>query len=240
MRWLQKIVTNRSSLAPLALALSAATLVPACGGEKAKYTPRQNPSAVKASLPPVPNVPKNPIKAGEAYTVWGASYYLRNRVHQQEVAGKQIKVTGYITKTNLADAPECAVHETGKEDPEDCVAPVPTFWLGETKDATDKNSIKVMGWASNFAQLYDAIKEYKKRSAAKQTDAEPLTDNFWGVKIPDPLPVQGAKVTVQGHYSANFTKATRGAAADPIMGILTYDELEYLEKPEEAATLPGM
>jgi hypothetical protein len=211
-----------------------------CGSEEIPYQPRQAPSGVKASLPPVPNVPQKPVKAGDAYTIWGASYYLRSRVHQKEVAGQNIKLTGYITKTNLPDAPECAVHETGKADPEGCNAPVPAFWIADTKDADVKDSIKVMGWASNFAQLYDAIEAQEKNKNKDKKDVEPQMDAFWGVKIPDPLPVKGMKVTVKGTYGTTFTRSTAGAEADPIMGIMTYEELEVLEATEEKATLPGM
>lgn len=227
----------RSALAALAVVSCLG-----CNQQEFKYEPKQAPSGVQANLPPMPNVPQKPVKAGDAYTVWGASYYLRSRVHHDEVAGKTIKITGYITKTNLADAPECAVHETGKEDPEDCHPPVPAFWIADTKDADEKDSIKVLGWASNFAQLYDAVKEYEKYDKAKKTgeDREPLTDGFWGVPIPDPLPAKGAKVTVEGNYSTTFTRATSGAEADPIMGVLTYEKMEVQEKAPETATLPGM
>jgi len=210
-----------------------------CGDEGEPYQPLVPPSGVKANLPSVPSVPKKPIKEGEAYTVWGASYYLRSRVHHDEVAGRDLKLTGYITATNLADAPKCAIHATGKQDPEGCEAPIPTFWLADSKDAPKEESMKVLGWASNFAQLYDAVNDYKKRRRSKK-EAEPLQDAFWGVKIPFPLPGPGAKVTVTGNYSTAFTRATSGTVADPIMGVLTYDDIQYAEEPAELATLPGM
>lgn len=205
-----------------------------CGSEEIKYEPRPAPSGVKAQLPPVPNVPQKPIKAGDAYTIWGASYYLRSRVHRKEVNGKKLSLTGFITKTNLDKAPECAVHEGGKADPEGCNAPVPAFWIGDTKDAPESESIKVMGWSSNFAQIYDAIKEYDKKEDAEHEDT------FWGVKVPNPVPVAGAKVTVKGDYSTTFTRASTGTEADPIMGLMTYESMTYHEKPTELATLPGM
>jgi hypothetical protein len=167
----------------------------------------------------------------------------RSRVHSKSIAGKDISLVGYIVKTNLSEAHECAVHETGKADPPDCQAPIPALWVAESKDAPLEDSIKVMGWASNFAQLYDAVKEYEKRAKRPPRDGEevdPLMDEFWGVKIPDPLPVKGAKVQLKGNYSTTFTKATSGTEADPIMGILTLDEITYVEKPDEVATLPGM
>jgi hypothetical protein len=217
-----------------------AGFVSGCGREKPKYTPRPAPSGEKASLPAVPNVPQRPLKAGDAYTVWGASYQLRSRVHHKDVAGKNLKVTGYISKTNLMDAPKCAIHKTGKEDPEGCKPPIPTFWLCDTKDAPDADCIRVMGWASNFAQLHDAIEQFDKDKSKPADKREPFTDNFWGVKIPDPLPSKGAKVNLKGDYSTTFTKATSGTVADPIMGVLTYTELETLEKAPEEGTLPGM
>ncbi len=211
--------------------------VAGCGGDEVKYEPRAAPSGVQASLPPVPNVPQKPLKQGDAYTIWGASYSLRSRVLRKDVAGKKLSLTGYISKTNLGDAPECAVHKGGKADPEGCNPPIPAFWICDSKDAPEAECIKVMGWASNFAQIYDAIEAYDKKKNAEDVEA---TDTFWGVKMPNPLPAAGAKVTVKGDYSTTFTRASMGAEADPIMGIMTYDEITYHEKPAELATLPGM
>ncbi|MBK7583031.1 MAG: hypothetical protein IPI67_22895 [Myxococcales bacterium] len=229
------MLTARRISASLALAVLSAGVV-SCGPSKDEeaYQPRGASSGGKASLPAVPNVPGKPVKAGDAYTVWGVSYYMRSRTHHKEVAGKKLSVTGYISKTNLPDAPACAVHKGGKADPEGCNAPVPAFWLCETKDAPESECIKVMGWASNFAQLYDAVKEFEKKEDAEKSDT------FWGIKIPNPIPNKGAKVTVKGDYSTTFTRATTGTEADPIMGILTFEEIKYLEKPAELAFLPGM
>jgi hypothetical protein len=224
-----------------ALMVAAGLTAFGCGQPEQKYEPRGAPSGAKANIGPVPNLPQKPIKVGEDYTVWGASYYLRSRVHAAEVVGKRLNLTGYIVKTNLPDAPPCAVHKTGKADPEGCKAPVPTFWIADTKDADLKDAIKVMGWASNFAQIYDAVEKYKKEE--KETDKsklEPQVDNFWGVKLPRPLPAKGGKLTVTGTYSTTFTRATSSAEADPIQGIMTYDEIKWLEEPPEKATLPGM
>ena len=219
-----------------------AVAVTACGGEEVKYEPRQAYAGPKASLPPVPNVAKKPVKQGDAYTIWGASYSLRSRVHRKEVDRKKLTLVGYIVKTNLPDAPACAVHKGGKADPEGCKAPIPAFWIGDTKDAKLEDSIKVMGWASNFAQIYDAIKEFdgpKKALKPGETD-EGYTDTFWGVKIPDPLPAVGAKVSVTGTYSTTFTQSSTGAEADPFMGLLAYQEMKELEPAAELATLPGL
>jgi hypothetical protein len=127
------------------------------------------------------------------------------------------------------------VHKGGKADPENCKPPIPAFWIGDSKDAPQNETIKVMGWASNFAQIYDAIKEFDKG----KEDAE-YSDTFWGVKIPNPLPAVGAKVTVSGTYSTTFTQSSTGAEADPFMGLLAMQELKVLEPASELSTLPGM
>jgi hypothetical protein len=222
-----------------------ATFFSACGKEEEKYQPKPAVTGDKANLPSVPNVPQKPIKDGDAYTVWGASYHLRSRVNNPTISGKDITMVGYIVKTNLPDAPECAVHKKGKADPEDCKPPIPSFWIADTPNADLKESIRVMGWASNFANIHDAIKEFEKREkrppvATPGKPIEPVTDEMWGVEIPNPLPVKGAKVKIKGEYKTTFTKATSGAVADPIMGTLTFQSMEYLEKPTEVATLPGM
>src|SRR5439155_1580449 len=85
--------------------------------------------------------------------------------------------------TNLLEAPECAVHKTGKGDKDDCKAPVPAFWIADDK-GDDKNAIKVMGWASNFAQIYDAVQKYSAPKGGKEVEA--VKDEFWAVDIPYP------------------------------------------------------
>jgi hypothetical protein len=205
-----------------------------CGQDEIKYEPRPANSGAKASLPPAANLPKRPLKNGDTWSVWGASYSLRSRVHRKEVAGKRISIQGYITKNNMSDAPECAVHKGGKADAADCKAPVPAFWIGDAKDTPEADCIKVMGWASNFAQIFDAIDEFDKG----KENAEHL-DSFWGVKVPNPLPAKGAKVTVTGNYGTTFSKASSGAEADPFMGVMDFQEMTIQEPAAELATLPG-
>ena len=221
------------SVSPMLVAALLAS-VAACGREDVKYKARPAPKS-QISLPAVPNVPQTPIKRGDVYTVWGASYSLRSRVLHKDIEGKPLTLEGYIVDTNLAEAPECAVHKGGKADPENCKPPVPTFWLADDKNATRKDSIRVMGWASNYAQLFDAIKEIDE----KGDKADPK-DTFWGKDIPKPIPAKGAKVRVTGPYSTTFTGASTGAEADPIMGIMTYTKVETLEEAPELATLPGV
>jgi hypothetical protein len=209
--------------------------VAACGRDEVKYKPRPAPKT-QITMPAVPNVPQTPVKRGDVYTVWGASYSLRSRVLHKDIEGKPLTLEGYIVDTNLSQAPECAVHKGGKADPETCKAPVPTFWLGDEKTSAKTDSIRVLGWASNFAQIYDSIKEMDE----KGDKAKPHQDEFWGKEMPSPIPAKGAKVRVTGPYSTTFTGASTGAEADPIMGILTYTKIETLEEAPELATLPGV
>jgi hypothetical protein len=229
-------MSQRARSAAVSTLISALCLgLVGCGQEEVKYEPRPAASGAKASLPPVANLPKPPLKNGDVWTVWGASYSLRSRVNRKEVANKRLSISGYIIKNNMSDAPECAVHKGGKADPPDCKAPVPTFWIADSKDAKEADAIMVMGWASNFAQIFDAIEEFDKG----KEDAEHL-DTFWGVKTPNPLPAVGAKVTVTGNYSSTFSKASSGAAADPFMGVIDYQEMTVQEPAPELATLPGV
>jgi len=227
-------VATSAVVAVLALGLTG------CDRNEIKYKPKPAASGAKANMPAVPNVPQKPIKKGDAYTVWGASYYLRSRVHHKEVADKKLSISGWIVKTNLPQAPKCAVHKTGKADPDNCNPPIPAFWIGDTKDAKLENCIKVEGWASNFAQIYDAIEKYKKVKDEDKGPDEPVQDELWAVPLPYPLPVKGAEVTVTGQYSTTFTRSSTGTEADPIMGLMTYQKVDYKTKPADKATLPGM
>src|SRR6186713_1968428 len=61
-------------IASLSLGI-ASGLLAGCKDDGEPYQPVVPPTGAKANLPPVPSVPKKPLKEGEAYTVWGASYY---------------------------------------------------------------------------------------------------------------------------------------------------------------------
>jgi len=196
------------------------------------------PASVPILLPPPAALTPPPLKDGDAFTVWGASYALRGRAHHAEVVSdiedRVISVTGYITRTNLADAPKCAVHRPGRADPEGCVSPFPTFWIGDTKDASPDDSISVIGWASNYAQIYEAIRAFDRRNPSQ------YIDGFLGVAVPNPLPAVGAKVTVRGTYGAKSTIVTIPLEPDPTMGILMYRSYSVLEPAPELASLPGV
>lgn len=221
--------------------LAAAVLVAGligCGPEDEPYTAKPAYSGRKPTLPAVPTLPTKKKKEGDAYTVWGVTHDLRSRVHFEEVNGKKLSLVGYIVKTNFNDAPPCAVHKTGKADPADCKAPVPMFAIADEKGEA-KEVIQVMGFASNFAQLFSLIEGIDKAPKGKELEVE-ASDEFWGMKLPNPVPNVGAKVKVTGNYGITFTKASGGAAADPKHGIMTAETIEYLEPPPEKTYLPGM
>jgi hypothetical protein len=215
-------------------------LAPGCGGNKENdYKPKPAYSGKAVDLPAVPTLPKKPKKQGDAYTVSGAIHDLRSRVHAEALLKQeQISVVGYIIKTNLADAPPCAVHKTGKADGKECEklqVPIPTFWIADEKGAPEKEAIPVMGWASNFAKIFDAVEKYKKPN-----NKEAAKDDTWGVAIPNPIPAKDAKVKVTGKYSTTFTLASQGVESNPLAGIVTYKSMEYLEPPPTPGILPGM
>ena len=236
-----------------ALAVAAFALAVACAAEQRPAT--QTAKAAQPATEPCPEAPppttassvapptlptvrldKDPIQFDDdSLTVWGASYYLRNRRHRVEVTREVIGITGYITKTNLPDAPVCAVHRAGKADPENCRPEIPAFWLGDTPDAPESDSIRVLGFASNYAQLYDAITLMDRGKPGER-----YIDTFWGVVAPNPLPARGAKVKVRGRFGTSFTKASTGIVTDTNMGILTFEEMLTLQPARELATLPGL
>jgi hypothetical protein len=239
-----------STLAVAALAAGALGLA-GCGPEEEKYVPKAGPSGKPASVPPVPTLPNKKKKEGDAYTVFGLSHDLNSRVHKEEVNGKKLSAVGVIVKTNLVacadDAkaieqdciPKCAIHKGGKEDPVDCKAPVPTFYIAD--EAGEKTALlPVMGWANNAAMIYDFIEELDKQPSLEKQKEVKVDDKMWGVKLPNPLPAVGMKVKVTGTFSAQFTKATGGTAQNPKYGILTYEEMQVLEDSAELANLPGM
>jgi hypothetical protein len=184
-------------------------------------------------IPPSPKFPEYPLRSGEAYTVWGAGVLLRSR-DRHALRGVDLSITGVIGYTNLQDAPGCVLHRPGVADPDGCTSPIPTFWLCDTLDAPKSDCIRVLGWASNFAQIWGGIVE------ARKPDPEPYLDSFWGGVQPSPIPQRGARATVTGWYDSTFTLSTTGTSVDPVMGILTYKKLDWIEAPEGDPKLPGM
>lgn len=207
-------------------------LPPVAGVVVAPAEPCPEPAPVAVRELPSVELHKPAVMAGSNYTVWGLGYSLRSRPHRAAVTRQPIVVYGYVVATNLATAPVCAVHKGGIADPEDCRAPIPAFWLADRPDADIDDSVKVMGFASNYAQLYDAIHEFDR--------GKPALDAYWGVEIPNPLPAVGAQVAVTGTFGTTFSMSSSGSETDDIMGIVTFNSMETLEPAAELATLPGV
>ena len=222
-----------------------------CGPEAPVYQKKGAPSGRAADLPAPPRLPDKKKKDGDAYTIFGVVHDLHSKVHRDEVNGQKITLVGYIVKTNMekcADdtkaieekcAPACAIHKGGKEDPTDCKAPVPTFWIADAKDDTKNEIVAVMGWASNFAGIYDAIEEMDKATTLEKQKEVKFSDSF-GKLLPNPLPAKGARVKITGTYGQTYKGASSGTAADPKYGIMSLETIEYLEPSAELAILPGM
>ncbi len=195
------------------------------------YQPTPASSGRAPQLPDVPTILQAPVKVGDAFTVFGATHALRSRFGSAEVTRGDIAIIGYVVDENMKTAPACAIHKTGKADPEGCAAPpIPTFVIADAKDAT--TGIKVMGWARNYAILFDANALY-----AKGKPAQPLIDDVIQVEVPYPLPAVGAKVKVTGTLSFAFTRLSTGMVTDPQNGILTYHRMEVLEPAPKPAKL---
>jgi hypothetical protein len=102
--------------------------------------------------------------------------------------------------------------------------------MADAKDAT--TGIRVLGWARNWAVVFDANKAY-----ANGKPASPVRDEMYMVDVPYPLPAVGAKVRVHGKYSFAYTRASSGMVTEPQNGILTYVSLETLENAPKPAKL---
>ncbi len=222
----------KSIVVMLLVAFALSATLPAASESSHRYRPRSAWSGPKPQLPPVLKWVEPPVLRDGKYTVWGASYSLRHRALRHAVNDQRIQIQGVIGKTNLADAPKCAVHRPGVADPDFCHAPLPTFWVCDKANDKPEDCIRVMGWASNFAQIYGALTERQKAPDAEYLDA------FWGTPHPNPIPAAGARVTITGNYGQAFTRATLGAVRDQVMGLMTYEKLEYHSLPPERVKIP--
>ena len=205
-----------------------------CGEEDNPYKPQPAWSGKKASLPPPAAPPSTPIKAGDAYTVYGAVHQLRSLLHAKDVTANPISVTGYIVDSNLGRAPECAIHKTGKADPEKCATEVPSFWLADEKGNTKGLKIRIVGWARNYAVICDAMKAYNKLKPGEQPK-EPVSDDILNVQLPNPLPSVGAKVKITGSYNV-FKTVVSDMVSEPVGGVLALQKMDTLEPAPQPAT----
>ena len=230
-------------VATAGLALGLAPI--GCGSEDPyKAVPAY--SGRKASLPAVPSLPSTPIKQGDAYTVYGAIHHLNSIIHAPDVVTKDITLVGYIVDTNIKPcvgdskkncAPTCAIHKTCKADPEGCTTEIPNFVIADDKNGKDgENKIRVMGFSSNFANLFEAINAYKNLKEPPD-EKKVYKDVLWQVDAPFPLPNIGAKIKITGKYGVNFQKASTGVESDPRHGIMTFGKLETLEPSPDKLSL---
>jgi hypothetical protein len=205
-----------------------------CGGDDNPYTPVPAWSGKKANLPAPAPLATTPIKAGDAYTVYGAIHQLRSLLHAKDVTANPITITGYIVDSNVGRAPECAIHKTGKADPEKCTPEVPSFWIADEKGNTKGEKIRIVGWARNFAVICDAMKAYNKLKPGEQP-AKPVNDDILNVAEPNPLPSIGAKVKITGSYSITKTVVS-DMVSEPIGGVMALQKMETVEPaPQPAA-----
>jgi hypothetical protein len=206
-----------------------------CGGEENPYKPVPAWSGKKASIPAPPTLPTTPIKQGDAYTVYGAIHHLHSLMHAKEVTAQPISITGYVVDSNIPRAPDCAVHKTGKKDPDNCNPEVPSFWIADDKGNTKGPKIRIVGWARNFAVVYDAMVGYKKIKPGDQpTEKQVVTDDVLNVPVPFPLPSIGAKVKLTGAYNVAKTVVS-DMVSEPVGGVMSLQKYEQLEQAPELA-----
>ncbi len=220
-----------ATLAALAIASSG------CGGDENPYKPQPAWSGKRASLPAPASLPTTPIKTGDgSYSVYGAIHQLRSLMHAKDVTANPITITGYIVDSNVPRAPDCAIHKTGKADPENCNAEIPSFYIADEKGNMKGLKIRVVGWARNFAVVYDAMVAYNKVKAGSQpTEKEVVNDDILNVPVPFPLPSVGAKVRITGSYNTSKTVGSQ-MAADPNGGVLALQKMDTVEPaPQPAA-----
>jgi hypothetical protein len=216
------------ALCTLGLAALAA-LGGGCGGEENPYKPQPAWSGKKPNLPAPASLPSTPIKGGDgSYTIYGAIHQLRSLTHSKDVTANPITITGYVVDSNIARAPECTIHKTGKGDPPNCdTGEIPSFWIADDKTNTKGPKVRVVGWANNYAVIYDAIVAYAKVKPGEQPK-EPINDNILNVALPFPLPAVGAKVKITGSYNTSKT-VTSQMVSEPSGGVMGYQKMETVE-----------
>ncbi len=235
MRTLQTLAKRASCTLGLAAVLGTA-VVGCGGGDDNPYKPQPAWSGKAASLPAPPTLPSTPLKNGDAYTVYGAVHQLRSMMHAKDVTSPPaISIVGYIVDSNIPRAPDCAIHKTGKADPEGCTPEVPSFWIADNKDDTKGLKVRVVGWARNFAVIYDAMQMYKKVKPGEQpTDKQVVTDDMLNVPLPFPLPAVGAQVKITGAYNVAKTVVS-DMVSEPTGGVMALQKMDTLQPAPEPA-----
>jgi hypothetical protein len=239
--------TRLAPWSPVVAALVLLSAVPCaslgCNTNDEPYKPQPAFSGRKPTIPQVPTLSTAPKKASDGtYTIFGAIHDLKSRIHASEITSKDaITITGYIVQTNYDTAPKCLQHPTGKKDPDNCPPPgtiteIPSFWIADQKGDTKGQKIRVLGWAKNWATIFDAMKKYKDMKEVKDPAKDLVKDDIWNVDVPFPLPAVDAQVKVTGKYGYTFTKSSTGLVSDPANGVMTYQKIEYVSpSPAPAA-----
>jgi hypothetical protein len=222
----------------LGLVTGMAVLVAAAsgcsGGEENPYKAQPVWSGKHASLPAPPTLPSpSTFKQGDAYTVAGAVHQLRSLLHAKDVTAQPISIVGYIVDSNIPRAPDCAVHKTGKKDPDNCTPELPSFWIADEKGSTKGPRVRAVGWARNFAVIFDAMTAYKKLKPGDQPK-EPINDDILNVPLPFPLPAVGAKVKITGAYNV-FKTVVSDMVSEPVGGVIAPTKIDVLEPAPEVA-----
>jgi hypothetical protein len=219
--------------------VALATAGAGCSNESENpYKPQPAWSGKPASLPSPPALPSTPVRQGDAYTIYGAVHQLRSLLHAKDVTANPISIVGYVVDSNIVRAPDCLVHKTGKKDPDNCppdggIAEVPSFWIADEKDNTKGLKVRVVGWARNYAVIYDAMKEYKNVKPGEEPK-KPVLDDILNVEVPCPLPAVGAKVKVTGSYNVSKNVVT-DMVSEPVGGVIALQKMETLEPAPEPA-----
>src|SRR5450432_3520461 len=208
-----KVIMRTQTLAKRAgCALGLAAVLTAAvgcgGGDDNPYKPQPAWSGKAASIPAPPTLPTAP---------------------------PAISILGYIVDSNIPRAPDCAVHKTGKADPDGCNTEVPSFWVADDKGEMKGLKVRVVGWARNYAVIYDAMQAYKKlKPGDTPTDKQLVTDDMLNVTEPFPLPAVGAKVRITGAYNVAKTVVS-DMVSEPVGGVMALQKLETLEPAPEPA-----
>jgi hypothetical protein len=207
-----------------------------CGGDDNPYKPQPAWSGKKPNLPAPASLPTTPLRGGDgSYTIYGAIHQLRSLMHSKDVTANPIAITGYIVDSNIPRAPDCAVHKVGKADPPNCNAEIPSFWIADDKGNTKGPKIRVVGWARNFAVIYDAMVAYKKIKPGEQpTEKQAVTDDMLNVTVPFPLPSIGAKIKITGAYNVGKNVVSE-MVSEPTGGVIAYQKIEVLEPAPDPA-----
>ncbi|CAN5241985.1 hypothetical protein BH09MYX1_BH09MYX1_43370 [soil metagenome] len=237
MRWivlpaLALIACAPAAEAPVAPVASSAPLPQNSATCDDGYTPATAWSGKKPVLPAPLPASATPDKIGDAFTVSGALHALKERFPPPEIQG-DVAIIGVIVDSNLPRADKCALHRVGQRDPTGCTTPVPTFWIADRNDPAAPK-IPVMGWASNFAHVYEAF------LSAKKPGAKPIIDDVWATTVPMPLPAVGARIKLHGRYALSFTKSSNGVSTEPDTGIVTYASIDVIDVAPHAATFPQL